>query len=122
MHCAAAALLQCYHWAHLGSAHNLGRCRAAFCLRWRPKKHDESEVVRLLCRFGPRYISENFEGMALHPVDVLDASSGRLLCQMTDPNLSTICPVWKYHATIAVPLLQCFLGPAYQHPDAVAAA
>jgi hypothetical protein len=40
-----------------------------------------------------RYISEDFGGVALHPVDIIDAASGRLLQQLTDLNLNTITPV-----------------------------
>lgn len=44
-----------------------------------------------------RYISEDFGGVALHPIDLLDASTGKQLAQLTDPNLETICPVNKPH-------------------------
>ena len=44
-----------------------------------------------------RYISEDFGGMALHPVDIMDAATGRLLTQLVDANLATICPVNKPH-------------------------
>lgn len=47
--------------------------------------------------FPARYISEDFSGVALHPVDLFDASTGRLLHQLTDPNLTTISPVNKFH-------------------------
>ncbi len=40
--------------------------------------------------------------MALHPIDVLDASTGRLLSQLVDANLSTICPVNKPHPRVNV--------------------
>ena len=40
--------------------------------------------------------------MALHPIDVLDASTGRLLSQLVDANLSTICPVNKPHPRVDV--------------------
>ena len=49
-----------------------------------------------------RYISEDFGGVALHPIDVLDASTGRLLSQLVDANLSTICPVNKPHPRVNV--------------------
>ncbi len=49
--------------------------------------------MMLVCR----YISENFGGIALHPVDVMDAGTGRLVAEMKDPNLQTICPVNKPH-------------------------
>ena len=35
--------------------------------------------------------------MALHPVDIMDAATGRLLTQLVDANLATICPVNKPH-------------------------
>ena len=49
-----------------------------------------------------RYISEDFGGVALHPIDILDASTGRLLTQLVDANLSTICPVNKPHPRVSV--------------------
>lgn len=44
-------------------------CRA----EWDPKDAAERRFV-----IG-RYISEEFNGVALHPIDIIDASSGRLL-------------------------------------------
>lgn len=35
--------------------------------------------------------------MALHPVDLLDASTGELVSELVDPNLTTISPVNKLH-------------------------
>ncbi len=54
---------------------------------------------RMTCWFPHfhRYISEDFGGTALHPIDIMDASSGVLLQQLTDANLTTICPVNKPH-------------------------
>ena len=49
-----------------------------------------------------RYISEDFGGVALHPIDILDASTGRLLTQLVDANLTTICPVNKPHPRVNV--------------------
>lgn len=40
-----------------------------------------------------RYISEDFGGVALHPVDIIDCSSGRLLAALVDGHLETITPV-----------------------------
>ena len=40
-----------------------------------------------------RYISEDFNGSALHPVDLLDAGSGRILTQLVDANLVRACCV-----------------------------
>lgn len=45
----------------------------------------------------PRYISEDFGGVALHPVDLLDAATGELVGELVDPNLTTISPVNKPH-------------------------
>ena len=36
-------------------------------------------------------------GLALHPLDMLDARSGRLLAAMTDPNVTTISPIVLPH-------------------------
>ena len=44
-----------------------------------------------------RYISEEYGGQALHPIDIMDASTGRLLQQLADTNLTTISPVIKMH-------------------------
>ena len=44
-----------------------------------------------------RYISEDFGGQALHPIDVMDAQTGLLMLQLKDPNLPTITPVNKIH-------------------------
>jgi DNA damage-binding protein 2 len=40
--------------------------------------------------------------VALHPVDIMDASTGRLLTQLVDANLATICPVNKPHPRLNV--------------------
>ncbi|CAI7929119.1 unnamed protein product, partial [Closterium sp. NIES-54] len=40
-----------------------------------------------------RYISDDYNGVALHPIDFLDASSGALLGSAVDPHLTTISPV-----------------------------
>ena len=44
-----------------------------------------------------RYISESVGGAALHPVDVLDAATGRSLAVGADPNLPTIQTVARFH-------------------------
>lgn len=44
-----------------------------------------------------RYISESSGGVALHPVDVLDAATGRALAVGADPNLPTIQTVARFH-------------------------
>lgn len=44
-----------------------------------------------------RYISENYNGAALHPVDFIDTSTGKLVAEVMDPNITTISPVNKLH-------------------------
>lgn len=44
-----------------------------------------------------RYISENYNGVALHPIDFIDTSTGQLVAEVMDPNITTICPVNKLH-------------------------
>ncbi len=84
-----------------------GRCAAAWHsdaagLAW----HSPAVSLRLchaVCKWPMvlmrccRYISEDYGGVALHPIDIMDASSGRLLRSLTDGNLTTISPVNKPH-------------------------
>ncbi|PSS09485.1 Protein DAMAGED DNA-BINDING like [Actinidia chinensis var. chinensis] len=44
-----------------------------------------------------RYISENYNGVALHPIDFIDISTGQLISEVTEPNITTISPVNKLH-------------------------
>ena len=44
-----------------------------------------------------RYISENYNGVALHPIDFIDTSSGKLLAEVMDPDITTISSVNKLH-------------------------
>lgn len=44
-----------------------------------------------------RYISENYNGVALHPIDFIDVSTGQLVAEVMDPNITTISPVNKLH-------------------------
>lgn len=44
-----------------------------------------------------RYISENYDGTALHPIDFIDISTGQLVAEVMDRNISTISPVNKLH-------------------------
>ncbi|KAK2969188.1 hypothetical protein RJ640_025901, partial [Escallonia rubra] len=62
-----------------------------FRAEWDPKDPMESLVV-----IG-RYISENYNGAALHPVDFIDISTGQLIAEVMDPNITTISPVNKLH-------------------------
>ena len=44
-----------------------------------------------------QYISENYNGAALHPGDFIDISTGQLIAEVTEPNITTISPVNKLH-------------------------
>lgn len=44
-----------------------------------------------------RYISENYNGAALHPIDFIDITTGQLVAEVMDPNITTISPVNKLH-------------------------
>ncbi|GAA0183963.1 damaged DNA-binding protein [Lithospermum erythrorhizon] len=72
-------------------SHDFNRHLTPFRAEWDPKDPSESLVV-----IG-RYISENYNGAALHPVDFIDISTGQLLAEVMDPNITTISPVNKIH-------------------------
>ncbi|KAL3157624.1 hypothetical protein ABBQ32_012072 [Trebouxia sp. C0010 RCD-2024] len=72
-------------------SHDFNRYLTPFRAEWDHKDPHERLLV------VGRYISEDFGGVALHPIDLLDASTGRQVAQLTDPNLETICPVNKPH-------------------------
>lgn len=72
-------------------SHDFNRYLTPFRAVWDPKDLSES---RILCG---RYISENFNGLALHPVDILDTSDGSRLAEMIDPVMPTISPVNLFH-------------------------
>ncbi|GFR47466.1 hypothetical protein Agub_g9193, partial [Astrephomene gubernaculifera] len=72
-------------------SHDFNRYLTPFKAEWDPK--DPTEAVFVI----GRYISEDFGGVALHPVDILSAADGGLLRQLTDANLTTISPVNKPH-------------------------
>lgn len=54
---------------------------------------DSSESLAVI----GRYISENYDGAALHPIDFIDVSTGQLVAEVMDPNITTISPVNKLH-------------------------
>ncbi|XP_042015040.1 protein DAMAGED DNA-BINDING 2-like isoform X2 [Salvia splendens] len=62
-----------------------------FRAEWDPKDISESLVV------VGRYISENYNGVALHPIDFIDITNGQLVAEVMDPNIMTITPVNKLH-------------------------
>ncbi|KAK4342544.1 hypothetical protein RND71_038360 [Anisodus tanguticus] len=44
-----------------------------------------------------RYISENYDGAALHPIGLINVSTRQLVAEVMDPNITTISPVNKLH-------------------------
>lgn len=73
-------------------SHDFNRHLTPFRAEWDPKDTSESLVV-----IG-RYISENYNGAALHPIDFIDISTGQLVAEVMDPNITTISPVNKLHS------------------------
>ncbi|KAK9810883.1 hypothetical protein WJX73_005316 [Symbiochloris irregularis] len=72
-------------------SHDFNRYLSPFRAEWDPKDPHERLVM-----IG-RYISEDYGGLALHPIDLMDMGSGQQLAALTDPNLTTITPVNKPH-------------------------
>ncbi|XP_073062088.1 protein DAMAGED DNA-BINDING 2 [Primulina eburnea] len=72
-------------------SHDFNRHLTPFRAEWDPKDTSESLVV------VGRYISENYDGIALHPIDFIDISTGQLVAEVMDPNITTISPVNKLH-------------------------
>lgn len=72
-------------------SHDFNRYLTSFRAEWDVKDSSESLVV-----IG-RYISENYDGAALHPIDFIDISTGQLVAEVMDPNITTISPVNKLH-------------------------
>ncbi|KAH7672934.1 DNA damage-binding protein 2 [Dioscorea alata] len=62
-----------------------------FRAEWDPKDPSESLAV------VGRYISENYDGVALHPIDFIDTTSGKLVAEVIEPDITTISPVNKLH-------------------------
>ncbi|CAF1891915.1 unnamed protein product [Brassica oleracea var. botrytis] len=72
-------------------SHDFNRHLTPFKAEWDPKDASESLIV------VGRYISENYNGAALHPIDFIDSSNGQLVAEVMDPNITTITPVNKLH-------------------------
>ncbi|CAJ1970632.1 unnamed protein product [Sphenostylis stenocarpa] len=72
-------------------SHDFNRHLTPFKAEWDPKDPSESLAV------VGRYISENYNGAALHPIDFIDTSTGQLVAEVIDPNITTISPVNKLH-------------------------
>ncbi|WOL16542.1 protein DAMAGED DNA-BINDING 2 [Canna indica] len=72
-------------------SHDFSRHLTPFRAEWDPKDTSESLAV-----IG-RYISENYDGVALHPIDFIDTSTGKLVAEVIDTDVTTISPVNKLH-------------------------
>ncbi|XP_074571002.1 DNA damage-binding protein 2 [Curcuma longa] len=72
-------------------SHDFNRHLTPFRAEWDPKDPSESLAV-----IG-RYISENYDGVALHPIDFIDTSTGKLVAEVMDTDVTTITPVNKLH-------------------------
>ncbi|XP_020210322.1 protein DAMAGED DNA-BINDING 2 [Cajanus cajan] len=72
-------------------SHDFNRYLTPFKAEWDPKDPSESLAV------VGRYISENYNGAALHPIDFIDISTGQLVAEVMDPNITTISSVNKLH-------------------------
>ncbi|KAK8520629.1 hypothetical protein V6N13_030927 [Hibiscus sabdariffa] len=72
-------------------SHDFNRHLTPFRAEWDPKDPSESLAV-----IG-RYISDNYNGTALHPIDFIDINTGQLVAEVVDPNITTISPVNKLH-------------------------
>lgn len=77
-------------------SHDFNRYLTPFKAEWDPRDITENLVV------VGRYISHDFDGVALHPVDFIDASTGELVAEVWDPNITTISPVNKLHPRLDV--------------------
>ena len=74
-------------------SHDFSRYLTAFKGVFDPK--DPTERTLLI----GRYISEDYDGLALHPIDVFDVATGRQQAELIDTNVTTICPVTVPHPT-----------------------
>lgn len=72
-------------------SHDFNRYLTPFRAEWDPKDPSESLAV------VGRYISENYHGTSLHPIDFINVSTGQLVAEVMDPNITTISPVNKLH-------------------------
>lgn len=85
------AALGCPPDREIVHSHTFNRHLTAFKAEFDPK--DPSERLAVI----GRYISEAFDGIALHPIDLVDVATGASVGHLADPNLATICPVNKPH-------------------------
>ncbi|KAG1677849.1 hypothetical protein FOA52_008613 [Chlamydomonas sp. UWO 241] len=74
-------------------SHDFNRFLAPFKEEWDPKDPRERRFI------VERYQPAVYDGLSRHPIDVMDASTGRLLRDLVDKNLATISPITKMHPT-----------------------
>ena len=74
-------------------SHDFSRYLTSFKGVFDPK--DPTERTLLI----GRYISEDYDGLALHPIDVFDTATGRQQAELIDSNVATICPIAVPHPT-----------------------
>ncbi|KMZ60778.1 putative DNA damage-binding protein [Zostera marina] len=72
-------------------SHDFNRYLTPFRAEWDPKDPSESLIV-----IG-RYITENYDGLALHPIDFIDTATGQLVAEVIEPDMPTISSVNKLH-------------------------
>ncbi|KAM3382320.1 protein DAMAGED DNA-BINDING 2-like isoform X2 [Capsicum galapagoense] len=66
--------------------------------------NDHFDSTKSLVVIG-RYISKNYYGDALHPIDFINISTGQLVAELMDPNVTTISPVNKLHPREDIPMV-----------------
>lgn len=77
-------------------SHNFNRYLTPFRADW-----DLKDPTERLAIIG-RYISEDYSGIALHPVDLIDTGTGGAVAELVDPNVTTICPLNKVHPRLDI--------------------
>jgi len=74
-------------------SHDHNRYLSPFRSVWDPKDLFETTI---LCG---RYISDDFGGIPLHPIDVFDTQNGSSIAEIKHPSMPTISPINLFHPT-----------------------
>ncbi|XP_002979996.2 DNA damage-binding protein 2 [Selaginella moellendorffii] len=77
-------------------SHDFNRYLTCFRAEWDPK--DPTECLAVI----GRYISDDFNGVALHPIDFIDVSTGQIVAKAIDRSITTISPVNKLHPRLDI--------------------